>query len=87
MPRLPIISKTARHIAKLGVENQESWGTLLETAAAQYPDNAAIKSADGQYTWEAYNAWTNQYANTFISQLKECGIQCFAALRRWLLVR
>jgi citronellyl-CoA synthetase len=68
VPRLPAIAKTVRHIAKLGVENQASWGSLLEAAAAQYPANAAIKSADGQYTWEAYNAWTNQYANTFISQ-------------------
>ena len=30
VPRLPIIAKTAKHIAKLGVENQESWGSMLE---------------------------------------------------------
>jgi len=68
LPRLPAIAKTAKHIVNLGVENRESWGSMLEETAARFPDNAAIKSADGQYTWKAYNEWTNRYAHYFLSR-------------------
>ncbi|MEN8246847.1 MAG: long-chain-acyl-CoA synthetase [Thermodesulfobacteriota bacterium] len=68
LARLPAIAKTAKHIANISVENRESWGSMLETAAVGFPENAAIKSEDGQYTWQTYNEWTNRYANYFISQ-------------------
>lgn len=67
LPRLPVILKTANHIASLSAENRESWGSMLEEAAVRFPDNAAIKSAEGQYSWKTYNQWTNRYANTLIS--------------------
>jgi citronellyl-CoA synthetase len=67
LPRLPAIAKTAKLIANLSVENRESWGSMLEKASARFPGNAAIKSEDGQYTWQAYNEGTNRYANYFIS--------------------
>jgi len=68
VPRLPAILKTAKHVANLSVENRESWGSMLEEAAVRFPDSAAIKSEEGQYTWKAYNEGTNCFANTFISQ-------------------
>ena len=68
LTRLPVILKTAKHIANLGVENKESWGSMLEQAAVRFADSAAIKSEEGQYTWKAYNERTNRFANIFISQ-------------------
>jgi len=68
LPRLPAILKTAKHIANISVENRESWGSMLEDAAVRFPDSAAVKSEEGQYTWRAYNEGTNAYANYFISQ-------------------
>jgi len=68
LPRLPAILKTAKHVANLSVENRESWGTMLEDAAIRFPDSAAVKSEEGQYTWKAYNEGTNSFANYFISQ-------------------
>jgi len=66
--RLPDIIKTTKHIGNIGVENRESWGSMLEETADRFPDNAAIKSDDGQYTWKEYNQATNRYAHYFISQ-------------------
>ena len=68
LPRMPSIIKATKHIANISVENRESWGSLLESAAARFPDNVAIKSEDGQYTWQTYNEWTNCFAHYFISQ-------------------
>jgi citronellyl-CoA synthetase len=66
--RLPTIIKTTKHIESIGVENRESWGSMLEETADHFPGNAAIKSEDGNFTWKEYNEWTNRYANYFISQ-------------------
>lgn len=66
--RLPTLIKTTKHLEKIGVENRESWGSMLEETAERFPDKAAIKSEDGNYTWKEYNAWTNRYANYFISR-------------------
>ena len=41
---------------------------MLEDAAVRFPDSAAVKSEEGQYTWRAYNEGTNAFANYFISQ-------------------
>jgi citronellyl-CoA synthetase len=60
--------KTTKHVMNVAVENRESWGSMLEETAANFPANAAIKSADGNYTWKEYNEWTNRYANYFISR-------------------
>ena len=66
--RMPDITKIAEHIGNISVENRESWGSMLEETAAKFPDKAAIKSEDGNYTWKAYNEWTNRYALYFLSQ-------------------
>jgi citronellyl-CoA synthetase len=66
--RYPTIIKTIKHIENIAVEDRESWGSMLEETAAKFPDNAAIKSEDGNYSWKGYNDWTNRYANYFISQ-------------------
>jgi acyl-CoA synthetase (AMP-forming)/AMP-acid ligase II len=66
--RFPTIKKTIKHIENIFVENRESWGSMLEETAAKFPDHAAIKSHDGNYSWKEYNDWTNRYANYFISQ-------------------
>lgn len=62
------IKKTTKQIENIFVENRESWGSMLEETAAKFPDNAAIKSHDGNYSWKEYNDWTNRYANYFLSQ-------------------
>ena len=66
--RLPSIVKTTKHIANIGVEDRESWGSMLEETARNYPGNTSIKSEEGHYSWKEYNDWTNRYANYFISQ-------------------
>jgi citronellyl-CoA synthetase len=66
--RFPTRKKTIQHIENVSVENRESWGSMLEKTAAKFPDNAAIKSEDGNFTWKEYNEWTNRYANYFISR-------------------
>jgi acyl-CoA synthetase (AMP-forming)/AMP-acid ligase II len=66
--RLPAIIETTRRIMNVGVENRESWGSMLEETAAKFPANAAIKSEDGNYSWKEYNECTNRYANYFLSQ-------------------
>jgi citronellyl-CoA synthetase len=66
--RYPTVRKTFKHIENIAVEDRESWGTMLEETAAKFPANAAIKSDDGNYSWKDYNAWTNRYANYFLSQ-------------------
>ena len=66
--RFPTIKKTIKKIENIFVEDRESWGSMLEETAAKFPDNAAIKSHDGNYSWKAYNDWTNRYANYFLSQ-------------------
>lgn len=34
LPRMPAILKTAKHIANIGVENRESWGSMLRVKPA-----------------------------------------------------
>ena len=53
--RYPTIFKTIKHIERIAVENRESWGSMLEETAAKFPDNAAVKSEDGNYSWKEYN--------------------------------
>jgi citronellyl-CoA synthetase len=66
--RLPRIRKVIKHLPNIAAENRESWGSMLEETAEKYPDNAAIKSEDGSYSWKEYNEWTNRYANFFIAR-------------------
>jgi citronellyl-CoA synthetase len=66
--RFPSIKKTIKKIENVFAENRESWGSMLEETAAKFPDNAAIKSHDGNYSWKEYNDRTNRYANYFLSQ-------------------
>jgi len=66
--RLPRIRKVIKHLPNIAAENRESWGSMLEETAEKSPDNAAIKSEDGSYSWKEYNEWTNRYANFFIAR-------------------
>ncbi len=45
-----------------------SWGALLEENARKYPENMAVKSEEGNYTYREYNDLVNRYANLFIKQ-------------------
>jgi citronellyl-CoA synthetase len=66
--RFPRIRKAIKHLPNIAAEGRESWGSMLEQTAEKYPNNAAVKSHDGSYTWKEYNEWTNRYANYFIAQ-------------------
>ena len=66
--RYPTRKKTIKHIENISVEKRESWGSMLEETAAKFPANAAIKSEDGNYTWQEFNEWTNRFANYFLSR-------------------
>ena len=66
--RLPILLRTQKQIANIGIENRESWGSMLEENAAKFPHNPAIKSAEAQLSWREYNEAVNRCANYFISQ-------------------
>lgn len=66
--RLPKNYLIARKIAAVATDNRESWGLMLEAAAARFPDNIALKSAEATLTYRQYNDMTNRYANYFIAQ-------------------
>ncbi|MBW2104292.1 MAG: AMP-binding protein, partial [Deltaproteobacteria bacterium] len=66
--RLPSIFKNIWHINHIGKENRESWGLLLESCAARFPENAAVKSDEGTLTYGEYNARVNRVAHYFLSQ-------------------
>jgi citronellyl-CoA synthetase len=66
--RLPKNYLTVRKVYKVGTDNRESWGSMLEEAAARFPDNIAVKSVEADLTYRQYNAMTNRYANYFIAQ-------------------
>jgi len=66
--RLPILLRTQKQIANIGIENRESWGSMLEENAAKFPHNPAIKSAEAQLSWREYNEAVNRCAHYFISQ-------------------
>ena len=66
--RLPAIFIYSRKVFNVGVKNRESWGSMLEENAAQFPNNAAIKSEDGTFTYKEFNNRANRYANYFIAQ-------------------
>ncbi len=66
--RRPAILIYTRKVFNVRVKNRESWGSMLEENAAQFPDNAAIKSEDGALTYKEFNERANRYANYFISR-------------------
>jgi citronellyl-CoA synthetase len=65
--RLPAILHNRKQIANVGVENRESWGSMLEENAVKFPDNPAIKSEEACLSYRQYNAAVNRCANFFIS--------------------
>ena len=75
--RLPTVLRTQRQMAKIGTENRESWGSMLEENADKFPDNPAVKSAEAQLSWRQYNEAVNRCANYFISKgLKKGNVAC-----------
>ena len=75
--RLPTVLRTQRQMAKIGTENRESWGSMLEENADKFPDNLAVKSAEAQLSWRQYNEAVNRYANYFIFKgLKKGDVAC-----------
>ena len=86
--RMPAILRTQKHVLNVGVENRESWGSMLEENALKFPDNPAIKSAEANLSWREYNEAVNRCANFFISQgLKKGDVACvFLENRAELLV-
>jgi len=65
--RLPALLRNRKRVANVGIENRESWGSMLEETAIKYPNNPAIKSHDGNLTYLEFNELTNRYANCLIS--------------------
>lgn len=69
LPRLPGMAYDLITGLKLIKGNAAmSWGSLIEEAAKKYPRRPALKSHDGNYTYEEYNALVNQYAHYFMSR-------------------
>ena len=66
--RLPIILRTKKQVANVATENRESWGSMLEENARDFPDNPAIKSAEAHLSWREYNEAVNRCANHFVSR-------------------
>ena len=42
--RLSSLQPVIDHIQRIGEENRESWGSLLEQNAEKFPDSMAVKS-------------------------------------------
>jgi citronellyl-CoA synthetase len=75
--RLPVIIRTRKKMARVGEENRESWGSMLEENAKKFPDHPAVKSAEGNLSWREYNEAVNRCANHFISKgLKKGDVAC-----------
>jgi acyl-CoA synthetase (AMP-forming)/AMP-acid ligase II len=75
--RLPGILRAQRLIGRVGVDNRESWGSMLEENAAKFPDNPAVKSAERNLSWREYNEAVNRCANFYISQgIKKGDVVC-----------
>ncbi len=66
--RLPAILYNVKQILNVGVENRESWGSMLEENAVKFPDNPAIKSEEACLSYREYNTSVNRCANFFISK-------------------
>jgi len=75
--RLPSIWRTRKQVLNVGTENRESWGSMLEENAKQFPDNPAVKSAEANFSWREYNEAVNRCANFFISKgMKKGDMAC-----------
>jgi len=66
--RLASLQPVIDHIQRIGEENRESWGSLLEQNAEKFPDSIAVKSAEGNLTYREYNEQVNRYAGYLISR-------------------
>jgi len=75
--RLPILFYIRKQVINVGIENRESWGSMLEENAAKFPDNPAIKSEEACLNYRHYNEAVNRFANHFISKgLKKGDVVC-----------
>jgi len=75
--RLPTILRNRKRVANVGIENRESWGSMLEENAAKFPDNPAIKSEEACLSYREYNAAVNRWVNFFISKgMKKGDVAC-----------
>ena len=68
-PRLPsMIFNLIKGLKSIGSNTNNSWGLELERIAAQYPQNAAVKSPDGALTYQELNERANRFAHYLISK-------------------
>ena len=75
--RIPGILRTQKQILKVGPENRESWGSMLEDNAREFPDNPAIKSEEAFLSYREYNEAVNRCANYFIARgMKKGDVAC-----------
>ena len=75
--RQPIFFYIRKQVINVGIENRESWGSMLEENAAKFPDNPAIKSEEACLNYRHYNEAVNRFANHFISKgLKKGDVVC-----------
>jgi citronellyl-CoA synthetase len=81
--RLPTILRNRKQVTNVGIENRESWGSMLEENAAKFPDNPAIKSEEACLSYREYNAAVNRWANFFISKgMKKADVACICLENR-----
>jgi len=75
--RLPTILYTLKQVVNVGLENRESWGSMLEENAAKFPGNPAIKSEEACLSYREFNEAVNRCANFLISKgLKKGDVAC-----------
>jgi acyl-CoA synthetase (AMP-forming)/AMP-acid ligase II len=75
--RLPTILYTLKQVLNVGLENRESWGSMLEENAVKYPDNPAIKSEEACLSYREFNEAVNRCGNFLISKgLKKGDVAC-----------
>jgi len=75
--RLPTILRTLKQVLNVGTEHRESWGSMLEDNARDFPDNPAVKSVEANLSWREYNEAVNRCANFFISRdMKKGDVAC-----------
>jgi citronellyl-CoA synthetase len=69
LPRLPsMVFNLVKGLKSIGGNTPNSWGLELERIAGLYPDNPAVKSPDGSFTYRELNERANQYAHYLIAK-------------------
>ena len=68
LPDIARILKGVYHLASAKPEKYQSLGRMFEIRASQRPDHCFLRYEDSEYTYQAFNQWSNQICHYLSSQ-------------------